>query len=119
MDEQKFRVEILEEAKQFLDNVDEKSREKIIYNIWKAQRTNDNELFKKLQDEIWEFRTKYNKTYFRLFSFWDKSDKEDTIVVSTHGIIKKTDKTPKKEIEKAERIRLQYFNEKIKGNENI
>lgn len=46
MDEQKFRVEILEEAKQFLDSLDEKSREKIIYNIWKAQRTNDNELFK-------------------------------------------------------------------------
>ncbi len=114
MDEQKFRVDILEEAKQFLDSVDEKSREKIIYNIWKAQRTNDNELFKKLLDEIWEFRTKYNKTYFRLFAFWDKTNKEDTIVVSTHVIIKKTDKTPKKEIEKAERIRQQYFNEKNK-----
>jgi len=114
MDEYKFRVEILDEVKQFLDSIDEKSREKIIYNIWKAQRTNDNELFKKLQDEIWEFRTKYNKTYFRLFAFWDKSDKVDTIVVSTHGIIKKTDKTPKKEIEKAERIRQQYFNENNK-----
>ncbi len=33
MNEQKFRVKILEEAKEFLDNVDEKSREKIIYNI--------------------------------------------------------------------------------------
>ena len=114
MDEQKFRVEILEEAKQFLDSIDEKSREKIIYNIWKSQRTNDKELFKKLQDEIWEFRTKFNKTYFRLFAFWDKTDKEDTLVVSTHGIIKKTDKSPKKEIEKADRLRQQYFNEKNK-----
>jgi phage-related protein len=114
MDEQNFRVEILEEVKQFLDSIDEKSREKTIHNIWKAQRTNDNELFKKLQDEIWEFRTKYNKTYFRLFAFWDKTDKEDTIVVSSHGIIKKTDKTPKKEIEKAQRIREKYFNEKNK-----
>lgn len=52
MGEQKFRVEIIEEAKQFLDNLDEKSRDKIIYDIWKAQRTNDKELFKKLQDEI-------------------------------------------------------------------
>ncbi|PKP15158.1 MAG: addiction module toxin RelE [Bacteroidetes bacterium HGW-Bacteroidetes-23] len=112
MDELKFRVDLLEEAKQFLDSIDEKSRDKIIYNIWKSRRTNDKELFKKLQDEIWEFRTKFNKTYFRLFAFWDKTDKEDTIVVSTHGIIKKTDKIPKKEIEKAERIRLQYFNEK-------
>jgi len=46
MDEQKFRVEILEEAKLFLDSIDEKSREKIIYNIWKAQRTNDKEVLK-------------------------------------------------------------------------
>jgi len=33
-------------------------------------------------------------------------------VISTHGIIKKTDKTPKKEIEKAEKLRLQPLNQK-------
>jgi len=55
------------------------------------------------------------KTYYRLFAFWDKTDKQDTIVVSTHGIIKKTDKGPKKEIDKAERLRQQYFNDKNKG----
>ncbi|NCT08567.1 MAG: type II toxin-antitoxin system RelE/ParE family toxin [Flavobacteriia bacterium] len=98
----------------FLDKLDEKSRQKIIYTIWKARSTNDKELFKKLQDEIWEFRTKYNKTYFRLFAFWDKNDKEDTVVISTHGLIKKTDKIPKGEIEKALRLREQYFNEKNK-----
>lgn len=32
----------------------------------------------------------------------------------THGIVKKTQKTPKKEIEKAERIRQKYFNDKNK-----
>lgn len=115
MKEFKFRVDFLEEAKQFLDNIDGKSREKIIYNIWKARSNNDKELFKKLQDKIWEFRTKYNKTYFRLFAFWDKTDKQYTVVISTHGIIKKTDKVPKKEIEKAERLRQQYFNNKNKG----
>jgi phage-related protein len=31
-----------------------------------------------------------------------------------HGLIKKTDKTPKSDIEKAERLRIQYFNEKTK-----
>jgi len=71
----KFRVEFLEEAKEFLDGLDEKSRDKIVYNIWKSRSTNDKELFKKLQDEIWEFRTKYNKAYYRLFAFWDKSGK--------------------------------------------
>ncbi|WP_262149813.1 type II toxin-antitoxin system RelE/ParE family toxin [Chryseobacterium foetidum] len=114
MDEYKFRVQFLEEAKGFLDELDEKARDKIVYNIWKARSTNDKELFKKLQDEIWEFRTKFNKTYYRLFAFWDKTDKTDTFVISTHGLIKKTDKIPKSEIEKAEKLREKYFNEKNK-----
>ncbi|MEJ7683668.1 MAG: type II toxin-antitoxin system RelE/ParE family toxin [Segetibacter sp.] len=110
----KFRVDFLEEVKDFLDGLDEKAREKIFYNIWKARSTNDKELFKKLQDEIWEFRTLYRKTYYRLFAFWDKEDKMEAVVISTHGLIKKTDKTPKSEIEKAERLREKYFNEKNK-----
>ncbi len=108
----KFRIEFLQEAKEFIDNLDEKAREKIIYNITKARYSNDKELFKKLTDEIWEFRTFYNKTYFRLFAFWDKINKMDTVVISTHGIIKKTDKTPRGEIERAERIRKIYFEQK-------
>ena len=110
----KFRIDFLEEAKEFLDKLDEKARQKIIYNIWKSRSTNDKEIFKKLQDEIWEFRTKYNKFYYRLFAFWDKTDKEDTIVISTHGLIKKTDKIPQGELERAERLRKRYFNEKNK-----
>jgi len=112
MNDYKFRVEFLEDAKKFLDSLDEKARDKIIYNIWKARSTNNKELFKKLQGEIWEFRTKYNKTYYRLFAFWDKSDKIDTVVVSTHGIIKKKDKILKSEIEKVERLMQKYFNQK-------
>ncbi len=112
MDDYKFRVKFMEDAKQFLDKLDEKARDKVYYNIWKARSTNDKELFKKLQDEVWEFRTKYSKTYYRLFAFWDKSETEDTMVISTHGLIKKTDKIPKREIAKAERLRQQYFNSK-------
>jgi phage-related protein len=115
----KFRVEFLDEAKEFLDKLDEKARDKIFYNIWKVRSTNDKELFKKLQSEIWEFRTKFGKTYYRLFAFWDKSGKTDAVVISTHGLIKKTDKIPKNEIERAEKLRLQYFNEKTSNNENI
>jgi len=83
----KFRVDFLVEAKTFLDSLDEKSRDKVIYNIWKSRSVNDKELFKKLQDEIWEFRTLYSKTYFRLLAFWDKEDKADTIVVATNGVV--------------------------------
>ncbi len=107
--EPKFNVEFLEEATGFLDSLDDKSREKIIYNIFKARVVIDKELFKKLSGETWEFRTLHNKKYYRLFAFWDKTDKTDTVVVSTHGIVKKTDKVPKSEIEKAERIRKQFF----------
>ena len=102
----------MEEAKDFLDNLADKPREKIIYNIRKAQLTQDKELFKKLNDEIWEFRTLYNKTHYRLFAFWDKIDKIDTIVISTHGLIKKTDKTPQGDILKAERLRNHYLKQK-------
>ena len=114
MDEYKFRVAFLEEAKEFLDGLDEKTRNKVVYNVWKARSVNNKELFKKLQDEIWEFRTKYNKAYYRLFAFWDKTEKNDTVVISTHGLIKKTDKIPKSEIERAEKLRGKYFNGKNK-----
>jgi phage-related protein len=109
---EKFNVRFLEDAMDFLDNLEEKTRDKIIYNIWKARTTNDKELFKKLSGEIWEFKTRFNKTHYRLFAFWDKSDKKDTVVISTHGLIKKTGKTPVGEIEKAERLRKQYFESK-------
>ena len=108
----KFEVKFLEEAKEFLDNLADKPREKIIYNIRKAQLTQDKELFKKLNDEIWEFRTLYNKTHYRLFAFWDKIDKIDTVVVSTHGLIKKTEKTPPDDIIKAYRLRNLYLKQK-------
>jgi phage-related protein len=104
-----FDLEFLPEAIEFLENLDNKSREKIYYNIKKAQFVNDNELFKKLNDLIWEFRTLYNGKAYRLFSFWDKSSGKETLVVATHGILKKTQKTPTKEIKKAEEIRKLYL----------
>ncbi len=109
---QKFKVELLEEVSEFLGSLNEKTRDKIIYNMRKSQIVNDNELFKKLNENVWEFRTLHNKTKYRLFAFWDKTDKTDTVVISTHGIEKKTAKTPKKEIEKTERIMKQYFDAK-------
>ena len=111
---EKFKVEFLPEAVEFMESLDQKSQQKIYYNIKKAQLTNDPELFKKLNDNIWEFRTFYNKTHFRIFAFWDKSQRQQTLVLSTHGLIKKTDKTPKTDLEKAERIREQYFEQKNK-----
>ena len=105
----KFQVQLLEEAVEFIDSLEEKAREKVIYNIQKARISKDKELFKKLTDEIWEFRTIYNKTHYRLFAFWDKTANKQTLVIATHGLIKKTDKTTKSELDKAEKIRKLYF----------
>ena len=112
----KFDIILLGEVWDLLDTIDEKSKEKIFYNIDKARYVNDPELFKKLEDLIWEFRTKYRKTYYRLLAFWDKTNKTETLVVGTHGIIKKTDKMPKAEIEKAKTIMKQYFDQKHTNN---
>jgi phage-related protein len=111
---ERFKVELLPEALKFLEALDSKAREKIYYNIRKSQVINDPELFKKLTETIWEFRTLYNKTYYRLFAFWDKKDNEETLVLATHGLIKKTGKTPQGNLDKAERIRQQYFEQKKK-----
>lgn len=109
-----FEIELLNEAVAFLENLDPKTREKIYYNLKKSQFMNDNELFKKLNDFIWEFRTLYNSKSYRLFAFWDKVEGKDTLVVATHGIVKKTQKTPQKEIKKAEEIRVKYMEYKMK-----
>ncbi len=111
---QRFKVLLLEDVWEFLDTLEEKSKEKILYNIDKSRYANDSELFKKLDDEIWEFRTIYNKTYYRIFAFWDKTEKSETLVLATHGIIKKTDKTPKGDLEKAKAIAKLYFEQKLK-----
>ena len=107
-----FEIEFLFEAIEFLENLDPKTREKIYYNLKKSQFVNDHELFKKLNESIWEFRTLYNSKAYRLFAFWDKVEGKDTLVVTTHGILKKTQKTPLKDIKKAQDIRKQYLENK-------
>jgi phage-related protein len=108
----RFEVIFLQNAKDFLDDLDDKSREKILFNIRKSRETNDPRLFKKLNDEIWEFRTLFNKIQYRLFAFWLKNNDEMRLVIASHGIVKKTRKTSKNEIAKAEKIRNEYLNNK-------
>jgi phage-related protein len=93
----KFDIELLLEAIEFLENLGEKTREKIYYNMKKSQFVNDNDLFKKLNDIIWEFRTLYNNKAYRLFSFWDKIDGKETLVVATtRNFEKETENTTKR-----------------------
>jgi phage-related protein len=108
----KFKIELLGEAIDFVESLDEKTREKIYYNARKVQEVRDSELLRKLNESIWELRTKYNKRYYRLLAFWDKTQNSETLVIATHGFVKKTKKTPRKEILRAEEIRKEYFQQK-------
>ena len=104
----------MDEALFFIRSLPSKVQEKITYNYKKIEHgVMDKELFKKLENSnIWEFRTLYNGNCYRLFSFWDTET--ETLIIATHGIVRKTQKTPAKEIAKAEEIRRKYFEQKNK-----
>lgn len=113
--EKLFEIVFLDEAFKFLRGLERKHYEKILYNIRRAQNENDPKLFKKLTDTVWEFRTLYQGMQYRLLAFWDTSSSTKTLVISTHGFIKKRSKVPDKEIEKAEQSRKKYFEDRLKN----
>lgn len=107
-----IKVFFMDEAVDFIRSLEPKAREKITYNYKKIEQgVLDKELFKKLGDtEIWELRTLHNGICYRLFSFWDTGS--EALIVATHGFVKKSQKTPAKEIRKAEDSRRRYFEQK-------
>ena len=64
-------------------------------------------------DGLYEIRIEIESNIFRIFCCFD----EGNIVVLLNAFQKKTQKTPRIEIEKAERLKQEYFNDKDKGNE--
>ncbi len=59
-------------------------------------------------DGLFEIRVEVGNNIFRVFSFFD----EGNLVILLNGFQKKTQKTPKNEIELAERLKNEYFDEK-------
>jgi phage-related protein len=57
---------------------------------------------------LFEIRVQQGSDIFRIFCFFD----ENKLVILANGFQKKTQKTPKKEIDKALKIKEEYFNEK-------
>ncbi len=114
MGDYQIKVVMLDEALAFVRSLPQRVQEKITYNYLKIEQgIMSKELFKKLRGtDIWEFRTLFNGNCYRLLSFWDTET--ETLIVATHGIVKKTQKTPAREIAKAEEIRKQYFEQKHK-----
>ena len=58
---------------------------------------------------LYEIRVKQYNNIYRIFCCFD----EGKLVVLLNGFVKKTNKIPKNEIGKAEKIRLEYFNDKL------
>ena len=108
----RFKVIMSSEADAFLDTLRQDVKDKIIYNVDKvANGYMDKDLFKKLDDtDIWEFRTLYKGIQYRLLAFWDTD--AETLVIGPPYPAEKTQKTPRKEINKAEAVRILYFNSK-------
>ena len=64
---------------------------------------------------LYEIRIEYQSNIFRIFCFFDK----EKLIILLNGFQKKTQKTPKKEIELAEKLKKEYFKDKEAKNEKL
>ncbi len=93
----------------FLDELSAKTAQKVTWVLRLLEELDSipAAYFKKLtgSEEIWECRIQFGSNAYRLFCFFMKGE----VVVLTHGLIKKTQKTPQSEIEKAEAYRKDFL----------
>ncbi len=96
----------------FLDSLPGKVAQKI---VWVVRLLEDLEIvpsfyFKKLvgTKEIWECRIQFGSNAYRIFCFFI-----DNAVVLTHGFVKKSQRTPVREIERAEAYRRDFLRRRI------
>ena len=64
-----FETLFLDGANTFLESLNRKAAAKIIYNIDLAEKAHDPKLFKKLNKNIWEFRTRFGKNHIDYLLF--------------------------------------------------
>lgn len=108
MEANKVNILLSDEAKEFVRSLPEKARQKVAFNIRKVEvGIMDKDLFKKLNDDVWELRTLYDGMCYRLLAFWDKE--HNSLIIVTHGFVKKTWKVPQKELDKVEAFMKQYY----------
>ena len=99
-------------VKEFLDSLSSKHAQKVAW-VLELVETLDQipiQYFKKLKntDEIWEVRARIGSNSFRILGFIDG----DEFIVLTNGFSKKSQKTPKQEIELAEKRKADYLSRK-------
>ncbi len=96
----------------FYDNLDQKVQEKIdwVFELIKTVQIIPSKYFQHLEntDGLFEIRIEYESNIYRVFCFFD----EGNLVILINAFQKKTQKTNKSEIEMAEKLKTQYFNDK-------
>lgn len=101
-----------EHFRNFYQTLDKKTKLKVDWtlNLLETVKKVPKKYFKYLTntDGLYEVRVEYESNIYRIFSFFDK----DKLVIVINGFQKKSDKTPNSEIQKALKIKNQYFNEK-------
>jgi phage-related protein len=103
-------VRLTHDARSFLHKLDKEIRIKFGVSIRRTQEGQTGDWFKKLTGtDFYEFRVDGPHHTYRLFAFWDKRNKAETLILCTHGLDKKTQKTLAADLKKAERLRAQYF----------
>ena len=107
-----IKVKLMKEANKYFEGLDEKLKEKFLVAFDKLESGYKGRWFEHLEDGIWEFRQRDQNKFYRVFAFWDKTEKTETLIIGSHGLDKKTNKTPRSEITKAKNIRAKYFESK-------
>jgi phage-related protein len=109
-----IEITFLKEAENYFNKLPQKMKDKFTYSFTKTEYGFKGEWFKKLNDSrgIFEFKQRDQDKFYRIFAFWDGTGKDKTLIVATHGIDKKKNQTPRKEIKKAEVIKAKYFKQK-------
>jgi phage-related protein len=81
-----------------------------VIGLLRSLRMVPEKFFKHIEgtDGLFEIRIKVGSDIFRIFCFFD----EGNLIILLNGFQKKTDKTSKNEIEKAERLKLKYYEDK-------
>lgn len=94
----------------FMGKLSESERMKIMRALllFETEDKIPHHYIKYLRDDIYEFRVNFGNNEYRLLFIYDG----DTIVVLFNCFKKKTQKTPNNEIEKAIRLKKEYYEEK-------
>ena len=95
---------------EFIQSIRPEEARKVFYviDMLKTQDRVVEKFVKYLEDGIYELRAEYNGNIFRVFFLFD----EENIVLLMNGFQKKSQKTPKKELNLAKRLKKEYYDEK-------